>query len=270
MARRLGVLAGEGDLVGEVVAAALAAGDAVRIIALETPPDLKGVEIVRASLADPAQAFLRLAEFRATHVTLVGKVGLDGATRRGLAVAAGGDQRLGDVDLATSVRDMLERHGLVVLGPHEIAPDLLAPEGWIAGPACDAARLAAARFALSMAREIGRLDLGQAVVASATRLIAAEDIAGTDALLDRVATYRLAGLLPAGGEALLLAKAMKPQQPAYVDLPAIGVEAVGRAAAAGISTLVVEAGRTLLLRRAALAAAAEGAGISIIGLGIDG
>ena len=270
MARRLGVLAGEGDLVDEVVAAALAAGDAVRVVALGAPPDLVGAEIVAASLSDPAAALRRLAEFGATHVTLVGRVGLDGEARRGIAAAAGSGPRLGDIDLAGAVRAMLERQGLEVLGAHQIAPDLLAGVGLVAGPPVDAATADAARYAFSLAREVGRLDLGQAVVATATRPIATEDVAGTDALLDRIAAYRAAGLLPAGAERLVLAKAMKPKQPDYVDLPAIGAETVRRAANAGIATIAVEAGRTLMLRRGTILETAAANQISILGIAADG
>lgn len=270
MVRRLGVLAGEGELVDEVVAAALASGDVVRIVALGVPPVVAGVDLVRADPSDPLGALRSLAEFGATHVTLVGRVGLDGNARRTIAQSSGGGSRLGDVDLAGAVRGLLERQGLAVLGAHEIAPELLAGQGVLAGPPVADETLAACRFALGLARQIGQLDLGQAVVAAASRPIAVEDVAGTDALLDRVAAYRAKGHLPAGAEHLVLAKAAKPQQPDYVDLPTIGAETVRRAAAAGISTIVVEAGRSLLLQRARLMAEAAAAGISVIGLKADG
>jgi DUF1009 family protein len=270
MARRLGVLAGEGELVDEVVAAALASGYAVRIVALGAPPEIEGVDIVRANLSDPQGAMRSLAEFGATHVTLVGRVGLDGNARQNIAQSAGGGARLGDVDLAGAVRGMLERQGLAVLGAHEIAPDLLAGDGVLAGPEVVDEALADCRFALGLARQVGQLDLGQAVVAAASRPIAVEDVAGTDALLDRVIAYRAQGLLPAGAERLVLAKAAKPQQPDYVDMPAIGADTVRRAAAAGISAVVVEAGRSLVLQREALVAAAAALGVSVIGLTADG
>jgi DUF1009 family protein len=101
-------------------------------------------------------------------------------------------------------------------------------------------------------------------------VVAAEDIEGTDALLRRVKSFRERGLVGDGGSRLVLAKAKKPGQPDFVDLPAIGPDTVANAAAAGIGTIVVEAGQTLLLNRAALAAMAEQTGVSVIGLAADG
>jgi DUF1009 family protein len=101
--------------------------------------------------------------------------------------------------------------------------------------------------------------------------VAAEDVAGTDDLLARTARYRAAGLIGDAAETpLVLAKACKPQQPLFVDLPAIGPETIRGASNAGMSLIALEAGRTLLLERRRLVDAANAAGIAIIGLTIDG
>ena len=120
--------------------------------------------------------------------------------------------------------------------------------GHIAGPAVRRRRSSRSALCADAAREIGRLDLGQAVVATGRRLIAAEDIGGTDALLGRVRDLRAAGLTGDGSGPLVLAKAAKPGQPDFVDLPAIGPDTVANAAAAGIGIIAVEAGRTILDR----------------------
>jgi DUF1009 family protein len=65
---------------------------------------------------------------------------------------------------------------------------------------------------------------------------------------------------------LILAKARKPKQPAFVDLPAIGPQTVRNAAAAGIQIIAVEAKATLLLDRSVLEQAANESGVSIIGV----
>jgi DUF1009 family protein len=159
--------------------------------------------------------------------------------------------------------------GAKVIGVQELAPGLLAPVGHVAGPDVIPDDHEAAHFALSAAREIGRLDLGQAVVATGRRLIAAEDIGGTDALLGRVRDHRAAGRTGDGSGALILAKAAKPGQPDFADLPAIGPETVKNAVAAGIGLIAVEAGRTILIDREAIIAAADAAQISIVGITLD-
>ena len=85
-------------------------------------------------------------------------------------------------------------------------------------------------------------------------------------MLDRVAALRQAGLVGNGTAPLILAKALKPKQPRFVDLPSVGAETVRKAAAAGITILAVEAGRSLALEREALAAEADARGVSVIGL----
>lgn len=109
--------------------------------------------------------------------------------------------------------------------------------------------LQSARFAADLARSAGRLDLGQAAVVSGRRTIALEDIAGTDALLKRVTTYRRLGLAADGMSPMVLAKVAKPDQPMFVDLPAIGPKTVANARRAGIAIIAVQAGATLMIER---------------------
>ena len=124
----------------------------------------------------------------------------------------------------------------------------------------------AALYALGLARQAGSLDLGQAVVVAGRRAIAAEDIAGTDALLARVRRFRRLGLSADGASPLVLAKCAKPEQPLYVDLPAIGPVTIAKARRAGIGTIALQAGATLLIQRQRLLAAADAAGITVLGI----
>ena len=115
------------------------------------------------------------------------------------------------------------------------------------------------------ARAIGQLDLGQAIVFSGGRPVAAEDAGGTDELLARVAALRERGLIGASFP-IILAKARKPGQPRFVDLPTVGPQTIVGAAAAGISIVAVEAGESLLLEREALQREADAGGVSVIGV----
>jgi DUF1009 family protein len=206
---------------------------------------------------------------------MAGSVHLSDRQREGLDKLASGSeagnrQAKGDAALSGLGAAVKKLTGAELIGVHDIAPELLASNGLIAGPAPTADALASARYAIAAARAIGRLDLGQAAVVAGARVIAAEDIAGTDDLLARVAVHRNAGLVGDGQSLLVLGKASKPQQPADIDLPAIGPATVHGAAAAGISLIAVEAKRTLLIDRPELVAAAEAAGITIYGLDADG
>lgn len=270
MARRVTVVAGAGALVPIVVRAAIAAGDAVQVVALgDVPAGLDGAELVRADLSQPQTMMLALRTFGATHVVLAGAVSLSDRNRQDLAafLAPGAtDAPVGDAALSGLGQAIRKITGAELVGAHEIATELVAEPGHLAGPRADDGMLASGRLAFEAARHVGRLDLGQAAVVSGARVIAVEDVAGTDELLARAGRYRQAGLVGDGSTRLVLAKTSKPQQPTFVDLPAIGPRTVEQAAAAGIALIVVEAGRTLLLERSALYIAANAAAVTLHGL----
>ena len=272
MPRRLSVLAGSGALVSHVVKAALAAGDAVQVVGFAPQPHRDGVTLVNGSLANPASAIAAIAAFQSTHVVLAGAVTISDSDRESIAGFASGTPGPAKGDAALSgVTAAIEKYsGAKVIGVHQIAADLMAGHGWIAGRAATDIEIDAARLGLAAARAIGLLDLGQAAVVAGHRVVAAEDVGGTDELLARVAAHRAAGRIGDGTGPMVLAKAAKPQQPLYVDLPAIGPDTVAAAALAGITVIAVEAGRSLVLERAALVAVAEAHGIAVVGLDIDG
>lgn len=272
MPRRLAVVAGAGALAPQVIEAALAAGDAVCAFVLAPQVFPAAAMQLPASLEQPDALFGAIRGFQATHLALAGAVTLTDADRRRLVAALGGEgQPGGDAALSHLATRLQQLTGAKLIGPHEVAPELLAEAGALAGPMATGAQLAAAHLALRAARQVGAMDLGQAAVVAGGRVVAAEDVAGTDELLARVARHRAAGLIGDAPEIpLVLAKACKPQQPLFVDLPAIGPTTIAGAAAAGISLVAVEAGRTLLLERDRLFAEADALGVAIIGSAIDG
>lgn len=266
MARRLTLIAGSGALPGHVLAAAQRNGDSVQVLALGGRDDLTGS--IAVAVANPMAIIAAIKAFGSTHVTMAGGVQLSSVEREGLARTFGatGGAAMGDGVLSALGHVISAQTGAALLGPHEVAADLIAAAGHIAGPALSAEQSEFAAFALRRAREAGALDLGQALVTLGRRVIAAEDVAGTDALLMRVKTYRDRGLADSIGGDLIVAKASKPGQPLYVDLPAIGAQTVVNAHAADVSIIVVEAGRTLLLERERLIAEAEQRGVSVVAI----
>lgn len=272
MPRRLAVVAGAGALAPQVIEAAIAAGDTVRAFAL-APLDLPALaERQTASLQHLEALFGAIRAFRATHLTLAGAVTLDDSDRERLRSLLGGTaQSSGDAALSNVALRLQQLTGATLLGPHEVAPDLLVSAGPIAGPIARPEHLVAARLAMRAARQVGAMDLGQAAVVAGSRVVAVEDVAGTDELLARVAKYRSAGLIDQSNTIpVVLAKACKPQQPLFVDLPAIGPQTIAGAAAAGISLVAVEAGKSLIVDRDRLLNVARDLAVSIVGLSADG
>lgn len=269
MAERLALIAGSGALVPEVIAAARGRGYELRLLTLGRRRDLRDLDPVPFSLADPQSAVEAIRAFGATSFVMAGGVSISDIARERLArFFRGGNHSnaVGDAGLSGLATDLARMTGARLVGVHEIAPELVAPEGHLAGPEPTELQRETAVHALWLARKAGALDLGQAVVVAGRRAIAAEDIGGTDALLARVQKFRRLGLAADGASPLVLAKCAKPGQPRYVDLPAIGPVTVARARRAGIGLIAIEAGATILIQRARLLAAADAAKITVLGL----
>ena len=166
----------------------------------------------------------------------------------------------GDDGLLRAIVRELEREGFRVVGIDQILCSLLVPEGPLGRhrpDADDAVDIACGR---EVASTLGRLDVGQGVVVQRGTVIAVEAVEGTDAMLARAGALRLDRR---GG---VLVKMKKPQQERRVDLPTIGVATVEGAAAAGLAGIAIEAGGTLVVDRPAVVAAADAAGLFVVGV----
>lgn len=157
--------------------------------------------------------------------------------------------RNGDDALLRVMIDVFEKEGFRVIGADEVNRDLVAGAGLLAGPAPAGEALADARRALEVAREIGRLDIGQGCVVCDGLVLAVEAQEGTDGMLARVAGLPEPLRGRPGARRGVLAKAPKPIQERRIDLPTIGPSTIEAAAAAGLAGIVLEAGGTLVLNR---------------------
>jgi hypothetical protein len=109
----------------------------------------------------------------------------------------------------------------------------------------------------NVAKEIARLDIGQTIVIKNGTIVAVEALEGTNEAIKRGATL--------AREGAVMVKVSKPNQDMRFDVPVIGVETVRLAAQSGVRVIAVEAGKTLLLEREAVANLAEAASISMVG-----
>lgn len=171
----------------------------------------------------------------------------------------------GDDGALRALAGGLESIGVKLVGAHEVAPDLLATEGQMAGAPPQRSDWRDIEAAEVAARAIGALDIGQAAVAIGGRAIALEGIEGTDGLLERVRDLRPHGRL-AGKTRGVLVKCAKPGQELRMDLPTIGPRTVVEAHAAGLAGIAVEAERSLVLDLAGVIAEADRLGLFVVGL----
>lgn len=162
-----------------------------------------------------------------------------------------------DDSLLGAIAAAFDNRGVRISPATDFAPELLAAEGMIAGRPLSARQWADVEFGWTLAKEIGRLDVGQTVVVKDRAPLAVEAIEGTDACIRRAGT-----VCPAGG--MVVVKVAKPQQDLRFDMPTIGIGTLESLAAAGAAVLAVEAGRTILVDREALAGFARERGIAIV------
>jgi hypothetical protein len=112
-------------------------------------------------------------------------------------------------------------------------------------------------YGYKLARELGRLDVGQTVVVAEAACVAVEAMEGTDAVIERAASL-------VNGRALRVVKLAKPNQDLRFDVPVIGVPTVGVMKQAGVTAMAIEARKTLMIDREELLREANAAGIVIV------
>jgi DUF1009 family protein len=171
----------------------------------------------------------------------------------------------GDDQVLRGAVRLLEERGYRVVGPHELAPRLLAASGFAAGPRFREEDRPAVVGAVKLLDALAPYDVGQAVVVAEQRVLAVEGPEGTDRMLRRVADLRRSWFRKKR-EGGVLVKLAKRGQDLRVDMPAIGPRTLTEAARAGLTGIAVGANSTLILDREMTVAMADRLGISLITL----
>lgn len=172
--------------------------------------------------------------------------------------------RGGDDHLLSGMARLLEDEGLILRGAHEVAPEILAPEGVMGNVQPTAADRADIDFGMRYLGAASPFDIGQAVVVADLHVLAVEAIEGTDQMLARVAELRTSGRIRAASGRGVMVKAPKRDQDRRFDLPSIGPRTVEGVVQAGLAGIAVVAGATVIAEADKLVAAADRAGIFIV------
>ncbi|MHA1600197.1 MAG: LpxI family protein, partial [Alphaproteobacteria bacterium] len=112
-------------------------------------------------------------------------------------------------------------------------------------------------FGWRIAKEMGRLDIGQSIAVKEQEVIAVEAIEGTDRMIKR------AGELCRHGGWMLI-KVAKPNQDLRFDVPTVGPDTIENLRRNGGKSLVFEAGQTLAVNREKLINAADRLGVVVV------
>jgi DUF1009 family protein len=270
MPPKLGILAGGGTLPAQIIASCRESRHDFFVIAFEGQTDsdlVEGIPHAWVRLGAAAKAVALLHEAGVTEIVMAGPIRRPSMTQllpdlwATRVLVKAGPRAFGDDGLLRAIVQELEDvEGFRVVAPESLLPRILAEEGLYGSVAPDALAKTDIERALIAAHEVGVRDQGQGAVVQQGVVLAVEDVAGTDAMLDRCRGLRRDG--PGG----VLVKIKKPQQEDRVDLPTIGVTTVEAAARAGLRGIAIEAGAALVIDRAEVIAAANRTGLFVIGI----
>jgi len=269
---KLGIIAGGGTMPARLIAACRERGRDYFVLALkghadpaQLPADVPHAWI---ALGEGGQGLDHLRENGVRDLVMVGPVrrpsllSLMPDARTARFFARVGLRALGDDGLFHAIVTELEGEGFRVVGVESILGGLIARSGVWGKTHPDQRAQDDIELGIKAARTLGALDIGQAVVVQQGEVLAVEGAEGTDALIRRIDGLRRDGPGP------VLVKTTKPGQELRVDLPAIGVATVAAAAALGFAGIAVEAGNTLVADRDQAIAAADAAGMFLIGVAV--
>ena len=143
-----------------------------------------------------------------------------------------------DDTILRAVVDELAREGVVVEEAGRWLGALFAAPGKLSRREPDRNERADIAFGFRLAREIGRLDIGQTVVVKHLAPVAVEALEGTDL------TIRRGGEV--AGPGVVVVKTAKPNQDFRFDVPVVGLETARSVVAAQAAVLAIEAGTDAL------------------------
>ena len=273
--RKLGLIAGGGSLPLELAAHCEAAGRPFAVMRLRAfaDPVLDRYPGIEVGLGEFGKVFKALRAEGCEAVCFAGVVERPDFAAikpdlRGLTVIPGlvSAARKGDDALLRRLLAEFEKEGFAVEGAHEVRGEMTLPRGPLGRHSPTEGHVADIDRALTVARAIGALDVGQGAVVCEGLVLAVEAQEGTDAMLRRVAELPQAIRGNAERPRGVLAKAPKPIQHTKVDLPTIGVATLQRAARAGLAGVVGEAGRLLIVNREQVIACADDLGLFVYGV----
>jgi len=164
-----------------------------------------------------------------------------------------------DDTLLNAVIEAFAAEGIHFGPATDYAPNLLVREGQLTERGPTSAQWRDIEFGWEMAKEMGRLDVGQSVCVKDQAVMAVEAVEGTDLCIQRAGT-----LCRAGG--FTVVKVAKPQQDMRFDVPTIGVGTLEQMVSAGATCLAIEAGKTIIIDQAEVVRFADRHGIAIVAL----
>lgn len=273
--RRIGLLAGGGRFPVAFARAARRQGHSVYCIGVlgMAPEELGQVcdDFVTAPLGRVGRAIRLFKRARIRRVVMAGKIDktvlfqplrwvrhLPDWRALHMLLRYARTNKTDDTLLLAVIREF-ERDAIRFESALDYCPELLVNHGFLTRRKPSRPQWRDIHFGWNIAKEIGRLDVGQTVAVNDTAVMAVEAIEGTDA-----AIRRAGALCRRGG--FTVVKVAKPQQDRRFDVPTIGLQTIQTMHEAGGRVLAVESGQTIFLDSDEVVSLADKLGIAIVAL----
>lgn len=166
-----------------------------------------------------------------------------------------------DSTLLIAISSELEKEGIKVIKTAQFTENILTTKGVITKKQPQKMQWEDIEFGWKIAKEIGRLDIGQTIVVKNKAVMAVEAIEGTDEAIIRGGTL-------AESDAVII-KVSKPQQDMRLDVPVVGVDTISAMKKVKAKVLALEAGKSIIIDKERFIREADRAGITVVGVSDD-
>lgn len=147
--------------------------------------------------------------------------------------------RLNDDQVMLMIVQELEKIGVEVLDQTIFIKNLMIPAGVLGKHKPTEAQMNDVNYGFWLAKEMGKLDVGQSVVIKDKMIMAVEAIEGTDVCIKRGSKLAKDGAV--------IVKVAKPKQDKRFDIPAIGMKTLRTMRCNHASLIAVEANETIIV-----------------------
>lgn len=248
MSNKLCVIAGKGLMPRLAIDACIEQNIPYIVISIDGYANIKDSHLLKIGEVEKAIQLMQSAEVK--EIVFAGKIDKPNFSKIKLdAVGAKlvakilKNKFLGDNQILTIVVQFFESYGFKIRGADEICDALIVEKGVLTLLKPSAQDLEYMQHAAFVARELGRLDIGQGVIIEDGVVLAVEGKEGTNQMIAR------SHHLQQSSNQAILVKMKKPNQERRADLPTIGVDTINYAIEYGIKMIGLEAGGSLIVEK---------------------
>lgn len=265
---QIGLIAGFGELPLIIAKDAKSRGYRVITIALKNlaSPKLRGYsDIIKYFNPGKVGAIIKaLKDCKVKEIIMAGKVPKDLLYKARIIPDIIGIKLLislkdkTDSSILNAVSLELKKQGISVVDTISFSENLLTQEGVLTEKKPSKENWSDIKFGWYIAKEIGRLDIGQTIVVKDKAVIAVEAMEGTDETILRSRKYV--------EEGTVVIKVSKPQQDMRLDVPTVGLSTLKAMMQSRALILAIEAKKSIIIDKDQMIKEANQAGICIVGI----